>query len=87
MVVRGGGGGAAERKFFRLKYFEAELSPKRYWRWPRFQEKKGGRRRLLYLTLRCQQQNEFCVKMASDESRFNVCLFLTVRGTVTRLCP
>ena len=35
-----------------------------------------GRR--LYLTLYCHHHNDFCMKMGSDESRFNVSL--TVRG-------
>ena len=40
-----------------------------------------GRGRL-YLTLRYHHQNDFCIKMGSDESRFNVSL--TVRSKVTR---
>ena len=28
--------------------------------------------RLLYLSLHCHHQNDFCIKMGSDESQFNV---------------
>ena len=38
-----------------------------------------------YLSLHCHHQNEFCIKMGSDGSRFNVSL--TVMGKVTRQCP
>ena len=27
---------------------------------------------IIYLSLRCYHQNDFCIKMGSDESRFNV---------------
>ena len=37
------------------------------------------------LTSRCHHQNDSCIKMGSDESRFNVSLI--VRGKVTRQCP
>ena len=33
----------------------------------------------------CHHQNDFCIKMCSDESYFNVSLF--VRDKVTRQCP
>ena len=63
-----------------------ELAPRRQ-RGPRSQdvgmEMVKGRR--LYLTLYCHHQNDFCMKMGSDESRFNVSLI--VRGKVTRQCP
>ena len=39
----------------------------------------------LYLSLHRHQQNDSCIKMGSDESHFNVSLF--VRGKVTRQCP
>ena len=39
----------------------------------------------LYLTLHCHHQNDYRIKMDSDESRFNVSLI--VRGKVTRRCP
>ena len=45
----------------------------------------GGRERLIYLSLHCHHQNDFCIKMGSDESRFNVSLI--VRDKVTRQCP
>ena len=34
------------------------------WRWG------GGE--IIYLSLHCHDQNDFCIKMGSDESRFNV---------------
>ena len=40
----------------------------------------------IYLSLcGCHHQNDFCIKMGSDESHFNVSL--TVRDNVTRQCP
>ena len=39
----------------------------------------------IYLSLHCHHQNDFCIKMGSDESHFNVSLI--VRDKVTRLCP
>ena len=32
----------------------------------------GGRGRGLYLSLHCHHQNDFCIKMGSNESHFNV---------------
>ena len=32
----------------------------------------GGKRAILYLSLHCHHQNDFCIKMGSDESHFNV---------------
>ena len=33
----------------------------------------GGRgREIIYLSLHCHHQNDFCIKMGSDESHFNV---------------
>ena len=33
----------------------------------------GGGREIIYLSLRgCHHQNDFCIKMGSDESHFNV---------------
>ena len=32
----------------------------------------GGKREIIYLSLRCHHQNDFCIKMGSDESHFNV---------------
>ena len=31
-----------------------------------------GEREIIYLSLRCHQQNDFCIKVGSDESDFNV---------------
>ena len=39
----------------------------------------------IYLSLHCHHQNDFCIKMGSDESHFNV--LLIVRDKVTRPCP
>ena len=47
------------------------------WRW--------GEREIIYLSLHCHHQNDFCIKVGSDESHFNVSL--TVRDKVTRQCP
>ena len=32
----------------------------------------GGGREIIYLSLHCHHQNNFCIKMGSDESHFNV---------------
>ena len=32
----------------------------------------GEEREIIYLSLHCHQQNDFCIKMGSDESHFNV---------------
>ena len=47
------------------------------WRW--------GEGEIIYLALRCHHQNDFCIKMGSDKSHFNVSLI--VRDKVTRQCP
>ena len=39
----------------------------------------------MYLSLHCHHQNDFCIKMGSDESLFN--LSLVVRDKVTRQRP
>ena len=31
-----------------------------------------GEREIIYLLLHCHYQNDFCIKMGSDESHFNV---------------
>ena len=31
----------------------------------------GGGREIIYLLIHCQHQNDFCIKMSSDESHFN----------------
>ena len=45
----------------------------------------GGKREIMYLSLHCHHQNDFCIKVGSDESHFNVSLI--VRDKVTRQCP
>ena len=40
---------------------------------------------MIYLSLHCHHQNDFCVKMGSDESHFYVSLI--VRDKVTRQSP
>ena len=46
----------------------------------------GGRKReIIYLSLQCHHQNDFCIKVGSDESHFNVSLI--VRDKVMRQCP
>ena len=32
----------------------------------------GGKREIIYLSLQCHHQNDFCIKMGSDDSHFNV---------------
>ena len=32
----------------------------------------GGERETMYLSLHCHHQNDFCIKMGSDESHFDV---------------
>ena len=32
----------------------------------------AGEREIIYLSLHCHQQNDFCFKVGSDESHFNV---------------
>ena len=39
----------------------------------------------MYLSLYCHHQNDFCIKIGSDKSHFNVSLI--VRDKVTRQCP
>ena len=45
--------------------------------------RRGGGGGGIYLSLHCQHQNDFCIKMGSDESHFNVSLI--ERDKVTRL--
>ena len=33
---------------------------------------EGGKREIIYLWLHCDQQNDSCIKVGSDESHFNV---------------
>ena len=44
-----------------------------------------GEREIVYLSLHCHSQNDFCIKVGNDESHFNVSLI--VRDKVTRQCP
>ena len=43
------------------------------WRW--------GKREIIYLSLHCHHQNDFCIKMGSDENHCNISLI--VRDKVT----
>ena len=45
----------------------------------------GWEREIIYLSLRRHYQDDSCIKVGSDESRFNVSLI--VRDKVTRQCP
>ena len=45
----------------------------------------GGEGDIIYLSLHCHHQNDFCIKVGSDESHFNV--LLTVMNKVLRQCP
>ena len=47
------------------------------WRW--------GKTEILYISVHCHQQNDFCIKMGSDESHFKGSLI--VRDKITRQCP
>ena len=42
-----------------------------------------GEWEIIYLSLHCHHQNDFCIKVGSDERHFNVSLI--VRDKVTRL--
>ena len=44
-----------------------------------------GEKETMYLSLHCHHQNDFCIKVGSDESHFNVSLI--VWDKVTRQCP
>ena len=56
---------------------DGEKVVKRVWRWEK--------RESICLLLHCHHQNDFCIKMGSDESHSNVSLI--VRDKVTRQCP
>ena len=45
----------------------------------------GWEREIIYLSLHCHHQNDFCIKLGSDENHFNVSLI--VKDKVTRQCP
>ena len=57
---------------------DGEKGGKGLWRW--------GEREIIYLSLHCHHQNDFCIKVGSDESHFNVSVII-VRDKVTRQCP
>ena len=42
---------------------DGEKRGKRVWRW--------GEREIIYLSLHCHHQNDYCIKTGSDESHFN----------------
>ena len=46
---------------------------------------EAGEREIIYLSLHCHHQNDFCIKTGSDESHFNVSLI--VRDKVKRQSP
>ena len=46
------------------------------WRWG------GGEREILYISLHCHHQNDFCMKVGSDEGHFNVSLILRDKVTI-----
>ena len=48
-------------------------------------EVREREKEIIYLSLHCHHQNDSCIKMSSDESRFNVSLI--VRDIVARQCP
>ena len=43
----------------------------------------GGEREIIYLSLHCHHQNDFCIKMGSDESHFNVSLIVSHKTVST----
>ena len=45
----------------------------------------GGEREIIYLSLHCHHQNDFCIKVGSDENHFNVSSYMMDK--VTRQCP
>ena len=58
-------------------YYGLRHGGKGVWRWEE--------REIIYQSLHCHHQNDSCIKVGSDESRFNVSLI--VRDKVTRQCP
>ena len=46
---------------------------------------RQGKVEIIYLSLHCCSQNDFCIKMGSNDSHFNVSLI--VKEKVTRECP
>ena len=45
----------------------------------------GGGGEIIYLSLHCHHQNDFCIKMGSDESHVNVSV--EMMDKITRQCP
>ena len=45
-----------------------------------------GEREIIYLSLHCHHQNDFWIKIGSDESHFNDSVII-VRDKVKRQCP
>ena len=43
---------------------DGEKGGKGVWRWEKME--------IIYLSLHCHHQNDFCIKVGSDESHFNV---------------
>ena len=41
----------------------------------------GGEIEIIYLSLHCRHQNDSCIKVGSDESRFNVSLIVRDKAT------
>ena len=41
----------------------------------------GGEWVILYLSLHCHHHSDFCIKVGSDESHFNVSLIVRDKGT------
>ena len=56
---------------------DGEKRGKGVWRWEK--------RKIIYLSLHCHHQNDFCIKMGSDESHSNVTSDVTDK--ITRQCP
>ena len=71
---------AGSVSFGRLNLFNAELSLKRYCR------RWGKRETMPYTYLHCHHQNDFCMKMGSRVSQFNVSLII-VKDRVIRRRP
>ena len=46
--------------------------------------RRWGKREIIYLSLHCHHQNDFCIKVGIDERHFNVSLI--VRNKVARQC-
>ena len=67
------------RSWVWLNGFNAELSPKVYWRGPKSQGMRGEvgvgcvwREGTIPNAIHCHHQNDFCIKIGIDESHLNV---------------